>query len=52
MKDHSIPVYQSRYATHIVDKYMDIETDKTGIFYENNFPSDMIFTKDDTSTSD
>ena len=53
MKDHSISVYQARYTTSIVSKYLDTSTVKTStIFYKTNFTSDMIFTKDDASTSD
>ena len=35
-------MYQARYATSIVEKYLDTAT----------FPADMIFTKEDVSTSD
>ena len=53
MKDHSISVNQARYATSVVGKYLDTATVKTGeLFYNTTFPSDMIFTKDDVSTSD
>ena len=53
MKDHSISVYQARYATYIDAKYLDTTTVKTSTkFYNNTFPSDMIFTKSDASTSD
>ena len=53
MKDHSISVYQARYATYIVAKYLDTATVKTSAkFYKTTFPSDMIFTKADKSTSD
>ena len=53
MKDHSISLYQSRYATSIVEKYLDTAKVKTGKkFYNKNLPSDMIFTKADTYTSD
>ena len=53
MKDHSISVDQARYATSIVEKYLDTATVKAGTkFYNTTFPCDMIFTKDDTSTSD
>ena len=53
MKDHSISVYQARYATSHVEKYLDtsiVKVSKT--FYNTTLPDDMIFTKDDTSTSD
>ena len=53
MKDHSISVYQDRYDTSIVDKYLDTSTVKTITkFYKTNFPSDMMFTKADAHTSD
>ena len=41
MKDHSISVDQDIYATSIVAKYLDTP-----------LPADMIFTKEDVSTSD
>ena len=53
MKDHSIPVNQAIYATSILTKYLDNSTVKDSTnFYKNALPSDMIFTKYDTSTSD
>ena len=53
LKDHSISVDQSRYATSIVAKYLDTATvNKNTKFYNTTFPSDMIFTKEDVSTSD
>ena len=53
MKEHSISLYQSRYATYIVAKYMDTSAvNKCKRFYKTTFPSDMIFTKYDVSTSD
>ena len=53
MKDHSISVYQARYATSIVAKYLDTETVKTSTkFYKTTLPSDMISTKADASISD
>ena len=52
MKDHSISVYQARYATSIVAKYLDTATVKASKkFYNTTLPYDIIFTKDDTSTS-
>ena len=52
-KDHSISVDKARYATSIVAKYLDTATVKAITkFNRNTFPSDMIFKKDDTSTSD
>ena len=53
MKDHSISVDQSRYATSIVAKYLDTTTVKVSkCFYKTTLPADMIFTKEDVSTSD
>ena len=53
MKDHSISVDQSRYATSIVAKYLDTATVKViSKFYKTTFRDDMIFTKEDVSTSD
>ena len=53
LKDHSIFVDQTRYATSIVAKYLDTDTVKVSkTFYKTTFPSDMIFTKEDVSTSD
>ena len=53
MKDHSISVDQARYATSILEKYLDTATVKASAkFYKIKFSYDMIFTKDDTYTSD
>ena len=53
LKDHSIYVYQARYATSIVAKYLDTATVKVSKkFYKTTFPADMIFTKEYVSTSD
>ena len=53
LKDHSISVDQARYATSIVAKYLDTATVKVSTkFYKTKFPADMIFTKEDVSTSD
>ena len=53
IKDHSISVYQDRYDTSIVVKYLDTATVKKSTkFYKTSFLSDMIFTKDDVSTND
>ena len=53
MKDHSISVDQTIYATYIVDKYLDTSTfKKIKTFHNIMFRSDMIFTKDDVCTSD
>ena len=53
LKDHSISVDQARYATSIVAKYLDTATVKvSNKFYKTTLPSDMIFTKEDVSTSD
>ena len=53
MKYHSISMNKSRYATSSVAKYLDTDTVKASTkFYKTNLPSDIIFTKSDTSTSD
>ena len=53
LKDHSISVDHARYATSIVAKYLDTDTFKASTkFYKTTLTSDMIFTKDDTYTSD
>ena len=53
IKDHSISVDQARYVTSIVEKYLDTSTVKASTkFYKTALSSDMIFTKDDISTSD
>ena len=53
MKDHSISVDQSIYATSIVAKYLDTATVKVRKkFYNTILKADMIFTKKDVSTSD
>ena len=53
LKDHSISVDQARYATSIVAKYLDTPTVKfSNKFYKTTLPADMIFNKEDVSTSD
>ena len=53
MRDHYISLDQAIYATSIVAKYSDTDTVKASTkFHKTTLPSDMIFTKDDTSTSD
>ena len=53
MKNCSISLDQARYATSIVEKYLDTSTVKASkIFYKTALTSDMIFTKSDASTSD
>ena len=53
LKDHSISVDQAIYATSIVEKYLHTDTVKvSNKFYKTAFPSDIIFTKEDVSTSD
>ena len=48
IKYHSVYVYQARYATYIVAKYLDTATvKKCKKFYKTPFPSDMIFTNAD-----
>ena len=49
---NSISVDQARYATSIVAKYLDTATVKvSNKFYKKTLPADMIFTKEDVSTS-
>ena len=53
MKEHSISVDQARYATYIVENYLDTATIKTSTkFYKTTLPYDMISIKSDASTSD
>ena len=53
MKDHSIYVDQTRYATSIVAKYLDTATVKSSTYvYKTTLPSDMIFKTDNTSTNE
>ena len=53
IKDHSISVDQGRYATSIVAKYFYTATVKVSTkFYKTALPADMIFIKEDLSTSD
>ena len=53
IKDRYISVYQARYATSIVSKYLDPATVKRSTkYYNTTFPYDMIFTKSNSYTSD
>ena len=53
LRDHSIYVDKARYGISIVAKYLDTATVKVSTkFYKTTFPADMIFTKEDVSTSD
>ena len=53
IKNHSIYVDQARYDNSIVAKYLDTATFKVSTnFYKTTFPSGMILTKEDVSTSD
>ena len=53
MKDHYIYVDQAIYATSIVAKYLDTATVKASKkLHKTILPSDMMFTKYDTYTSD
>ena len=53
IKDHSISVDQAKYDTSIVAKYLNTATVKVRTkFYKTTFPADMIFIKEDVSTSD
>ena len=52
MKDNSISVDHARYTTSFVVKYLDTATVKTSKnIYKTTLPSDMIFTRSDTSIS-
>ena len=51
MKDHSISVYQARYATYTDAKHLDTAIVKTNTkFYKTTLPYDIIFTKYDAYT--
>ena len=53
LKEHSISVDQARYATSIVSKYLETATVKvSNKIFRTTLPSDMIFNKEDVSTSD
>ena len=53
LKDHSISLDQARYATYVVENYLDTSTIKENPkFQKINSPHDIIFTKEDASTSD
>ena len=53
IRDNSISVDQAIYVTSIVAQYLDTATVQAGTkFYNTTLPADMIFTKDDTSTTD
>ena len=53
LKEHSISVDQYIYATSIVVKYLDTVTVKvSNKCYKTTLTVDMIFTKEDVSTSD
>ena len=52
LKDHSISVDQARYSTVVVAKYLGTAIVRESTkFYKTTLPSDIIFTKDDRSTS-
>ena len=52
-EDFSILVDLSRYATSVVAKYLDtITINENQIFHKTNITHDMIFTKEDDSTSE
>ena len=53
MKYHSVSVDQGRCATSIVAKYLCTAiVNAVKKIYKNKLPSDIIFTEDDTYTSD
>ena len=53
MKDYSVSVDRARYASYVVENYLDTTTlrESTSSYY-TTLPSNMIFTKADVSTSD
>ena len=53
LNDHSISVDQARYAIYIVEKYLETAKVKVSTnVCKTILPEDMIFTKEDVSTSD
>ena len=53
LKEHSISVDQARYATPFFVKYLDNSIIKENQkYHKTTLPHDLIFTKDDASTSD
>ena len=53
IKYHSISVYQARYDTSIVAKYLDTATIKENSkYHKTTLPHDVILTKEDSFTSD
>ena len=52
LKDNYISVDKARYATYVVQKYLDNITIKNPKFHDTNLPHDMIITKKYASTSD
>ena len=53
IKDHYISVDQDRYATAVVAKYLDTaKTKESQKFHKTTLTHDIIFTKEDNSTSD
>ena len=53
LRDHSILVYQARYATYVVAKYLDTATIKENSkSHKTTLPYDIILTKEDDYTSD
>ena len=53
LKDHYISVDQARYSTSAVAKYLDtVIIKENSKFHNNTLTHDIIFTKEDSSTSD
>ena len=53
LKDYSISVYQARYVTAVVSKYLDTYTIKENPkLHKTTLLSYMVFTKEYSSTSD
>ena len=53
LKYHSISMDKARYATYVVENYLDTATIKENRKFHNiTLPNNIIFTKEDASTSD
>ena len=52
LKDHSISVDQTRHDISFAAKYPENYTIKNSMFHKTTLSHDMIFTKEDSSTSD
>ena len=53
LKDNYISLDQARYATYVVENYLDTATIKENPkFHKITLPHDIVFTKEDASTND